>query len=373
MSNTNTSYLFPEFWAQSFESLNMGEYNLHSLVSRDFSQEIATAGDKVTVPLAPDFGDADDFIPGDAITATGVTQEVAEVNLNISLRKTIGLTAKELSMAPYDLIQNYGVGMMKSLISTVNRAIYAEALKSPYIVNALSAIDEDSVADAGTLLSNMEVDIDGRILCVSPDFMGALNKTDAFQYVDRSGFSDIMNNGIVTRRMGFDVYQNNAIATYTPADVAGTVSSGEIGAEQIAVTNFADAAKPLRAGDIFTIEDDTTVYNVLSTTKTGGNTTIIELSPDLAVAVESAKIITVVPTQSALAFVPSAMAFAARAYGNLPEGTGVNSMVMDYQGLPIRISVFHDGQLGLGVQADVLCGITLANPKRMVRIITDDL
>lgn len=352
----------------------MGEYNLQSLVSRNFDGQIANFGEKVNVPLAYDFGEADTFTPGSAIGASAITQASAEVTLNISKRKTIGLTAKELSMSPYDLIQNYGVGMIKSLVSSVNKAIYAEALKTPYWIDATGGITEDLIADAGTKLSSLEVGTDGRIAVVSPDAMGALNKRDAFQYVDNSGNSDVMSDGIITRRMGFDFYQNNAIAKYTPADVTGaTVGAFDAGVTTIVCNSFADGALPVRPGDIFTIadQDPATKYTVLSTTVTSTHTTGITFYPALvtALAAEAPKVITVTPTQSALCFVPSAIALAARTYGMLPVGVGVQSSVMDYQGLPIRISVFHDGKLGLGVQADVLCGTTLVNSNRMVRVV----
>jgi len=370
-ANTNTDYLYPEFWAQSFQSLNIGEYNLQNLISRDFDAQVASFGTKVNVPLAFDFGDADDFTPGSAIGATSITQEEAEVNLNLSKRKTINLTAKELSLSPYDLIQNYGVGMVKSLLLTVNKEIYKEALKAKYFVDACAGISEDLVADAGTKLSNLEVGTVGRKCVASPDVMGALKKIDAFQAVDNSGMSDIMKDGLITRRFGFDFYENNAISKYTPADVAGACASASLAAVSLVVTGFNDDAAPVRVGDKLTVESDSTVYTVQSTILTTGDTTTIGIYPPLAVAIAASKVVTITPVQSALCFVPSAMALAARSYGVLPEGVGVKSSISNYNGLPVRFSVFHDGILGLNVQADILFGTKLVNQNRIVRIIED--
>lgn len=371
MSNNNMDFLYPEFWAQSFQSLNMGEYNLQNLISRDFDTQVEKFGTKVNVPLAQDFGDADDFVPGSSIAATAITQEEAEVALNLSKRKTINLTAKELSLSPYDLIQNYGVGMVKSLLLTVNKEIYKEALKAKHFIDACAGISEDFVVSAGTKLSNLEVGQVGRVCVASPDVMGALKKIDAFQAVDNSGQDDIMKDGLITRRMGFNFYENNAIAKYTPADLAGSCAAADLGATEITVTAFDDDAKPVRAGDKLTIADDTTVYTVTGTTVTAGDTTKIGIYPALAVAIAAAKVVTITPVQSALCFVPSAMALAARSYGVLPEGTGVKSSVSKYNGLPVRFSVWHDGILGLNVQADVLFGTKLVHQNRIVRIIED--
>ena len=364
-------YLYPEFWAQSFQSLNAGEYNLQNLVSRDFDAQIANYGQKINVPLAVDFSDADAWVPGATITATGITQTEAEVSLDKSYKKTINLTAKDLSLSPYDLITNYGEGMAKSLLLTVNKQIYIEALKSKYFVDASAGISEDFIVSAGTMLSSNEVSIIGRKCVAGPDVMGALSKVDAFQSVSTSGDADVMKDGLITRRLGFDFYMNNAIAKYTPVDVAGSCSSATAADTSITVTAFNDDAMPVRIGDKLTIADDTVVYTVTSTTLTSSDTTAIGIYPALSTTIGGAKVVTITPAQSALCFVPSAMALAARSYGSLPEGTGVKSAVSDYKGLPVRFSVWHDGNLGLQVQADILFGVKLVNEKRMVRIIED--
>lgn len=370
-TNTNTDYLYPEFWAQSFQSLNVGEFNLQNLVSRDFDSQVASFGTKVNVPLAFDFGDADDFVPGSAIGATSIAQEEAEVNLNLSKRKTINLTAKELSLSPYDLIQNYGVGMVKSLLLTVNKEIYKEALKAKHFIDACAGISEDFIVSAGTKLSNLEVGQLGRVCVASPDVMGALKKIDAFQAVDNSGQDDIMKDGLITRRMGFNFYENNAIAKYTPFDCAGSCAAADLAATVLVVSAFNDDAGLVRIGDKLTVAGDTTIYTVTSTTLTGGDTTGIGIYPALAVAIAAPAVVTITPVQSALCFVPSAMALAARSYGVLPEGIGVKSSISNYNGLPVRFSVFHDGILGLNVQADILFGTKLVHQNRIVRILED--
>jgi hypothetical protein len=371
MSNTNMDYLYPEFWAQSFESLNVGEYNLQNLISRNFEGQIANYGQKINVPLQVDFSDADAWAPGDSITATGITQTEAEVSLDKSYKKTINLTAKDLSLSPYDLISNYGEGMAKSLLLTLNKQIYIAALGSKYFIDASAGISEDFIVNAGTMLSSNEVTQIGRKCVASPDVMGALKKVDAFMAVDTSGNQDIMKEGLITRRMGFDFYENNAISKYTPADVTGACASATAGASTIVVTGFNDDTAPIRIGDKVTIESDSVIYTVTSTILTTGDTTTIGIYPALGTTISASKVVTITPVQSALCFVPSAMALAARSYGALPEGVGVRSAVSDHRGMPVRFSVWHDGNLGLQVQADILFGVKLVHPTRMVRVIED--
>ena len=82
-------------------------------------------------------------------------------------------------------------------------------------------------------------------------------------------------------------------------------------------------------------------------------------------------VITFTPTQSLLAFVPGALAFAARAYAAVPK-PGAQVSVIDVQGLPVRITTWVDSStLNLNVAYDILYGMTMVNAKRCVRILED--
>ena len=376
MANSNIDALYPEFWATAFDSIDIGSLGLQNLVSRSLEPTLASYGDIVNVPLVPDLDDADDWTPGATITAEDLTQETAQLELDISKRKTIALTGKELSLSPYDLINNYGLPMAKKILEIVNESIYIEALKSKYFVNdPATAIDEDKIVDARTQLSNNRIDKAGRVLVLAPDDVGTLLKTDAFQRADSSGDQGrAMREGELGRKFGFSIFENNMIADYTPADVAGAINNAAGYAADVttaAVDAFDDDATPIRAGDIFTCagEAATTYHTILSTTTTTSDTTGLTFYPGFLDAVADNDVVTILPARSALAFVPSAMAFAARSYAPLPLNTGVDTVIIQVEGLPVRVSVWHDGKLGVNVQYDILCGVKLVNQERMVRII----
>ena len=376
MSNSNIDALYPEFWAAAFDELNVGEYGMQNRVSRKYDGTLGQSGDTVNVPISVDFGDADDWTPGDSISASNITQTTVAVKLDKSKKKTINLTGKELSLSPYDLIQSYGSGMAKSLISTVNKELYKTALGSTYFVDARAGISENFIADAGTKLSNNEISMMNRVFEGSPDILGACMKLNAFQHVDTAGSDDVMRDGKIARRFGFDFYQNNAFAKYTPADLAGAVNNTggyAAGATTMTVNGFDDDTNPIRVGDIFVMAADTTKtpHTVTAVTYTSGDTTSITFSPGLVGAESNEAVINFVATQSALCYVPSGIALAARPYAVLPEATGVRSSVVTMNGLPIRISVWHDGNLGVKVQYDLLFGTKLIDAKRVVRIVED--
>lgn len=374
MANTNIAALYPEFWFQSFDALDEGVYEFQNQVSRDTESLLAKAGDTVNVPLTPDMGEADDWTPGSAITPTGITQLTAAVVLNQSKKKTIGLTGKELSLTPYDLIEKYGVPMAKTIIRAVNQSIYLEALKTNQIIDATGGIDEDDIIDAKTLLDNNEVAKGGRVMVCSADDIGTLLKKDAFQYANNSGDGGkAMNEGLLIRKFGFSLSENSIIEKYTPADLTGAVNllaGYAAGSTSMLVDGFADAANPVRVGDAFKFTGTPTWYTVTDTdVDTDGNTTSIDFYPALAATQANDTVITVTASKSCIGMVPSAIAFAARAYAAIP--VGVQSAIYNYKGLPIRIIVWVDSStLNVNVQYDILYGAKMINPLRVARIIT---
>ena len=375
MSNTNMSYLYPEFWAAGFDALDVGQYNLQNFVSRGVESKLANAGDTVNVPIAPDFGIASDWTPGSNIVPSAITQTQAQVILNKSKQIVKGFTDSELSMSAYDLVQNYATSMAKSIMQAVNKDLYLELLKTPYFVDATAGISEDSIADAGTKLSENEVGLIDRRLVGSPGMIGALRKIDVFRDVDTNGTNSIIRDGRITRQYGFDIYENNIISKYTPADVAGAVNAAAgyaAGTTTIVVGDFADSATPIRVGDTFKFTAGATGwYTVTGTTQTAGATTGITFTPALDEDVADKAVITFTPTQSVLAFTPGALAFAARAYATAPK-PGAMSSIVNVQGLPVRITTWTDSStLNLNVAYDILYGMTMVNTKRVVRVLED--
>jgi hypothetical protein len=205
--------------------------------------------------------------------------------------------------------------------------------------------------------------------------IGALRKIDVFRDVDTSGTNSVIRDGRITRQYGFDIYENNIISKYTPADVVGAVNNAtgySAGATSVACDGFNDDATPVRVGDMFKFgAGDTDWHTVTGTTQSSGDTVAISFTPALSAAVADDATITVTPTQSVLAFTPGALAFAARAYATAPK-PGAMATVVNVQGLPVRITTWTDSAtLNLNVAYDILYGMTMVNPKRIVRVLED--
>jgi len=371
-ANTNVDLLYPEFWAAAFDEVNKGMFNLQNQVNRDYENQVANFGDTVNVPVSPTFT-ASTWTPGSAISAGAVTQETKPVILDKSKSVPFGINGKEMSMSAYDLIKSWGVPAAEAILSALNTDIYLEMLASQYLTDATAGLTESKIIDAGAALSNRKIAKNGRVITGSPDDLATLMKLSAFSQSNITGKTDVIIDGLITKRYGFDFYENNAIAKYTPVDLVGAVNFGAgyaAGATTMVVDGFNDDANVIRKGDVFTVAGDSVQHVVQSTTLTTSDTTGITFLPALGAAVVDDAVITVVATKSLLAFIPSSTALAARPYAVLPSALGVMSMVMNYQGIPIRISVFHDGGLGMVVQYDILYGVKIIDSTRIQRIIT---
>jgi hypothetical protein len=370
--NTGIDALSPTFWGLAFDDIDIGEYNLQNLVERKIESQIGKVGEKVRVPLTPDFGLANTYTPGSPITKTPVTQEYKDVALTESKNQTFQLTDSELSMNPYDLLKIYGIPAAKSLLRTVNDYLYRVMLKSHYMVDSISSFTEDHIIDARVKLSQNEVPAQGRTLLASNEDYGAMLKFSGFKNVLESGDAAAKQRGVLGVKYNFEMRENNIISTYTPADLTGAVNNiagYAAGVKTILVDGFNDDANPLRPGDVFTItgETGTPKHVVQSTVVTSSDTTSITFEPALASSVADDAVVTAVASKSILGFVPNAMAFAARPYGVLPSKSA-DSRIIEWMGLPIRINLWFS-ELVLNVQYDILYGGELVNPKRVVRIL----
>ena len=364
MPNTGTDALEPEFWLNGFDELDMGVFDLHKSVSRDAEKQLSENGSTVNVPIR----EAQDWNPGDPIAAKSVNQESVPVILNKSKSVPITLTGRELSMSPYDLIQKYAVPMSQSLMQTVNLDLYREMMKTSYWDHLLGGgtFDENAIIDSKTALDKRKVSRADRTFVMGADDSGKLLKSAPMQ------------DGKIDRRFGFDLAQNTVIDLYEPGDLTGAIkhpgaTSYPEGATEIEVDGFLDSSQPIQPGDIFQIAGEAGgIYHSVVTTErpAAGSTVRLRFNTPIAAGgVVHAAAITITPTRSSLAFHPAAVGFAARAWAQLPDGAGVKSVIEMVNDLPIRISVWHDGKLGVNVQYDILYGCKLINERRVQRTV----
>ena len=364
MGNTNMDKLYPEFWAMGWDAIDMGQYNLHNMVSKDASTDVAKAGTTVDVMLQPDLG-APESYDGSTVTAKDIAQESVKIVLDKGKQKTITLSSKELSLSPYDLIKNYAAPMAKSIISQVSKDVYAELVGSKYFIDATGGLSESLLIDAGTKLSDNDVDDMNRMLACSPSAYGALLKIANLSAADGTGDGGSARmSGQLVNRYGFSIGKDNGIKKVIPADLAGAIDGAQLaGVTTLTVKSFATNPS---VGDIITsIGAATTKYTITSVNAAG---TSLGIYPALAADAADAAAVTLIATQSAVAFTPSACGLAMRAWAEVPEGLGVQSSIINANGIPVRVSVWQS-DLNIKVQYAALYGVKRYRDERIVRLI----
>ena len=376
MSLSNVDVLKATLWASAFDQIDRGILNLQNQVSRDVeSNFVSQKGKTVAIPISPDATDATEW---DGVSSVSDdTQAAATVNVTLEkiFVKKQTFSSSDISMHGYNLIQEMGVPLAEGLLTSVNKYLINKMLGTRNFIDGRSSFTEDSLTDARTKLTMNKASSSGRIAVMSPDDTGVLLKRDAFKFAQYAGSDEAQRLGLLGMKSGMSLAENHAIQTYTPADVAGAINNGAgygSGDTQITVDAFADAALPIKIGDMFTIagETGTPLHTVTARTKDGSNNSIgLSFYPALVSTVADDAVVTVIPTRSVLCFTPNALAFAAKTLAELPKGSGADCAIVNVQGIPVRITTKVTDNLGIFVQMDNLVGAELVRDSRIVKIV----
>lgn len=376
MSLSNVDVLKATLWASAFDQIDRGILNLQNQVSRDVEQNLVSQqGRTVAIPISPDSTDAAEW---DGVSSVSDDSQAA-ATVNVTLEKIFvkkqTFSSSDISMHGYNLIQEMGVPLAEGLLTSVNKYLINKMLGTRNFIDGRSSFTEDSLTDARTKLTMNKASSSGRIAVMSPDDTGVLLKRDAFKFAQYAGSDEAQRLGLLGMKSGMNLAENHAIQTYTPADVAGAINNGAgygAGDTVITVDAFADAALPIKIGDMFTVagETETPLHTVTARTKDESNNTIgLSFYPALVSTVADDAVVTVIPTRSILCFTPNALAFAAKTLAELPKGSGADCAIVNVQGIPVRITTKVTDNLGIFVQMDNLVGAELVRDSRIVKIV----
>lgn len=212
MANTGITDLIPTYFANGFDEMDVGEYTLPMDVSRKFEQKVGNNGDTVTVPLVPSFS-AKDYTPGSDITKNNVTQETVNLVLNKSKNVTFLLTDRELSLTLYELRETYAKPAMEALLAQVNTDIVTvmSGASSNADITFSSSIGATAVRSAKKKLDGQKV-AQGRKLIIPSDYANDLLEDSEFKSLENLATPEILRDGIISKRYGFDIKMNHAMS-----------------------------------------------------------------------------------------------------------------------------------------------------------------
>jgi hypothetical protein len=378
MSNDITN-LTPQILANILEVLRENCV-MPMLVNNNYSAEAEAQGAAIDINDLEDM-EAFDVTPGPA-PDSGVISDVDATNRQILLNKfkavTFLMTDKEMKEIQEGTRPRAIEKAVKALANQINSDIFSlykevyQVVGSPGVTPFGTSTQE--AQKASQVLTTALADKSARRMVL--DEFGYANALglDVFQKVNMSGSSETLREGMISRALAFDWYEDQQVPTHTlgaPA-TAAIDASATAGDLTVVLDNAAgaDLATAPVVGDVFTIAGNTQQYTVTSvTTGTPANATTVGISPALAADAADGAVVTFVDSHVAnLAFHREAFAFASRPILDLETpGSIIQPLVDDVSGLAMRFEIQREWKRTV-FSLDCLYGVRAIRPQFAVRI-----
>lgn len=271
----------PERWAN--ESIAILEENMviGNLVHRDFTADIAEAGDIVNTRKPGEFK-AKRKSSSDSVTIQNTTATNVPVKLNQHLHTSFMVKDKDQSLAFKDLVTEYLQPGMLSIARAVDIILLSQVHQfhgnSGGQLGMLNGTNgEDYLLDTREILNINKAHEQGRNLILGPRSDTALLKNSAFTSAYAVGDQgQALKEASLGRKFGLDIFQaqNTPYVNNSNTKVIGAINAGNLaaGSTSLTVDGFAAA---ITNGTWLTVAGDDTPLRVVSTTGAGTPTGIV--------------------------------------------------------------------------------------------------
>lgn len=354
------------------------------LVNNSYSPEAAARGSTIDINDLADL-ETYDITPG-ATPAPGVISDIEATKKQIVLDQfkgvTFVLTDKEIYEIQNGTRPRAIEKAVKSLANTIDLSIlnlYKEVYNfvgsagtTPFGTSTKEA------QDAARVLTTNLADKDMRRLVLDEFAYANALGLDVLQKVNESGNSEALREGMITRALGFDWFEDQNVPTHT-STATGTYAidaTAAVGATSIVVDDGAGAAPTAPAvGDIFTIAGDPQNYVVTSVTAATptANETTLGVSPAIQVQAVDGTLLTFQTTAATaqvtnLAFHMEAFAFASRPMLDLETpGSLIQTLNDPISGLSMRYEIQREWKRTV-FSIDCLYGVKAIRPQLACRV-----
>ena len=342
------------------------------LVNSDFQGAAAQKGSTVDVVLSSGVV-ASPVVPG-MVTPTGTPVEPIRVpiTLNNWVEAGFEMTDRDLAEVADGYLPVQVGEAIKSLANYVDRSIFA-LYKSVYgAVGTAGVTPFATTAEAQAarrLLNRQLAPPQDRYMVVDPDADAQATGLPAFQYASYAGDSDVIREGRIGRKFGFDWHMSQNVPVHTAGGATGykvNQANHTAGSKSVAVNTGTGVAV---YGDLFSVAGHDQTY-VVTSVEGSPNMTRINYEPAARAAFPNNANITFVGDHVVnLAFNRFAFAFVSRPLLDVePLGNRVLSMSDPISKLTVRLEVSR-----LYKQTrwsfDVLWGVACIRPELAVRVL----
>ena len=370
MANTTTA-LLPVMLARSLTLLRK-RLIMPRLVNSDYSPEAQRKGASIPIPVPVDLGTADNVTPAvTPPTPTDQTPTTVSITLDKWKHKMFHISDKERAEieANANFIPNSMASAVDSIAQAVNGDIFA-LYKEVYGYTGTAgttpfASTTAAATDARKALHEQLCPRSDRRLVL--DFDGEANALTlaAFRDASQAGNAQVVIEGELGRRFGFDFFSDHDVPTHT----AGTGASYQLSAAASAGATSVSVdtgSGTILVGDVVTFAGHPTTYTVTAALSGGS----FSVSPALTAAVADNAAVTLKATHVVnLAFHRDAFAFANRPL-QLEDGQDPSMMITMQDpatGISMRLEKLR-GYKQTMYDIDILYGVKCIRPQLAVRV-----
>ena len=366
------SVLAPKLLAQGLMALRSANL-MPLLVNSDYSMEFAQKGLVVTIPL-PSAVAAQDVSPANVPPSTADSNPTqALITLDQWKEAPFYLTDKDQQQAHDGVIPMQASEAVKSLANAMNAHIMSKYVGIYGYVGTAGTTPFASTTTAATqarkILNKQLAPMDDRRFIMDPDAEAQALDLRAFQDASWTMTADAIQEGTITRRLGFDWFMDQQVPTHT----AGTITTGLIakaataqalGLKAIVCTTAASTgAAALLAGDIISFAGHSQTYVVTAnaTQAVANSDVTVNVEPGLQKALVGSEAVTVRASHVVnLALHRDAIGFASRPLADSGQGLGniIEVAADPITGVALRLEISREHKR-TRFSYDILYGATL--------------
>ena len=350
MSNT---FLTPEIVAKEALMVLTGNLVMADLVHRDYSDELVSVGDTVSIRKPAKFV-AKNF------TGTAEAQDITEGSVSVKLDRfrdvTVAVNAKQLSLDIADFSRQVVEPAMQAIAQAIDQDLLAEAVAQAQKMEE-GTKDAQDLSDIAALAKHLDMakaPIQNRSLVLHPEHKYRYALTDNLSNVSYAGDNETLRDALLGRVYTLDTYMDQNApdsAAAAPGTAKTFAVTGTKGQEAVTVSGLEGT---IAAGDGFILEGY--LYRF-----TEGGTGTLSIDQKLMCDADGAAV-TVINCPNSLAFHRNAIALVTRNL-SLPMGAS-RAAYAEAGGLGVRVVCDYDSATKTDmISFDVIYGIRELEPQ----------
>jgi hypothetical protein len=386
MANDLTN-MIPRILAMGIEVLR-GAVIMPRLVSTEYESDARKKGSTVDVPIAPEIA-VRDVVPGaNQVAAGDINPGLAQIVLDQWKEAPFYLTDNDFLQVEQNIIPLSVGSAIAAMASTVNAYIMSKYKKvygftgtpgsTPFGGTTPTTSD---ASQTGKVLTQQLAPVMARRMVLDPEAAALARDLSAFQDASASADPQVITEGIIGRKLGFDFYEDVQVPEHIAGTIDGVSSTWEADASQTAgttalATTFTQTTGTdvidIKEGDIITLAGDSQTYVVTAdASRTGAGALTVNIRPGLQVAIGGAAVAIVLKGDHRvnLAFNRDAFAFASRPLLDTTRGTNaqVESLTDPVSGISLRLEITRQHKQ-TEWSFDILYGAECIDPRKAARL-----